>query len=137
MWRIPVLRVKILKSLPVKTEPLSDYITPGNPCVPKVPLSFSIVVSVAAELRQWKSNHLEWASTTRRNIFPMKGAEKSMCVRVLGRFGHSQGCRVAGGVVFQCALYTWQLFTFFSNAESIFGHQTGFLAIPFILTMPG
>ena len=84
MWRIPFLRVKIFKSLLVKTEPLSDTITSGSPCMPKVFLSFSIAVTVVAELRQWKSNHLEWASTMRRNIFSMKGAAKCVFESMVG-----------------------------------------------------
>ena len=117
IWHIPFLQVKILK-------PLLDTITSGSPCVPKVALSFSIVVSVVTELRQWMSNYFECASTIRRNIFPMKGPAKSMCIRVHGCFGHSQGCMVARAGIFWCAWHNWQLFTFSSNAELILGHQT-------------
>ena len=56
-----------------KAGPLSDTILSGRPCVANMLRSLSTVVAAFMEATGTTSNHFEWASTTIRKIFPMKG----------------------------------------------------------------
>lgn len=54
--------------------------------------SFVIVRVVVADLIGNTSGHLEWASTTIKNMEFKNGPAKSTCKRSHGVDGHSQGC---------------------------------------------
>ena len=66
-------RTNLANLLLVKQLSLSDTATSGNPCTAKDTCSFSTVTYVVAVCTTYASLHLEYASTTTRNIFPIKG----------------------------------------------------------------
>ena len=69
------------------------------------------------------SNHLEWASTTIKNMQPRKGPAKSIWIHCRGDDGYSHGCTSA---VLGSACISWQpeqVFAVSPISLSIPGHQ--------------
>ena len=85
--------------------------------------SFSMVlVEVMASIFSI-SNHLEWASTTIKNMQLRKGLAKSLWIRCQGDDGRCHGCT---GAVLGSACISWQpeqVFVVSSISLSIPGHQ--------------
>ena len=77
--------------------PLSDTNDSGMPCVANVDRKLLMVASDDVDETIVTSNHLEWASTRTRKVFPKNGPAWSMCSRAQGRAGHSHGWSGAGG----------------------------------------
>ena len=57
----------------VKTEPLSVTMVSGRPWIANKWRRYVIVTLEVADDTGCTSNHLEWASTMTRNIFPING----------------------------------------------------------------
>ncbi|KRX27963.1 hypothetical protein T07_1397 [Trichinella nelsoni] len=60
---------------------LSDTTTSGSPCVVKSCLKFEIATADDVVGTGRTSNHLEYESTTTRNVLPWHGPAKSICKR--------------------------------------------------------
>ena len=96
----------------------------------------AIVIAVVVWFNSTTSPHLEYASTTTKNIFSMIRPAKSICILCQGLLGQIHGCRGAFGGVCFTAAQTGQLFTRASKSWSSRFHQTWLLARAFILELP-
>ena len=70
---MPFCCTKSLNAALVNTEPLSETMSSGMPCVANIDLRAVTVVDVVAVLVILTSIHLECASTTTRNMCPNMG----------------------------------------------------------------
>ena len=136
-WRIPLLLMNSSNSALVNWAPLpvTDYF--GRPWVANMEWRLSIVrVEVAIE-RGTISNHLQYASTTRRSILPRSGPAKSAWSLSQGCSGNSQGWNGAMAGLWFVFWHKSHALTLSSKFLSIPGHKTYERLRLFILTLPG
>ena len=88
MCLTPLFLMNVLNSSDVIREPLSPTSCSGHPCVANSFLSSSIVLAALVVVIAITSGHVEWLSTTTRNIVPKNGPAKSTWIRCHGRAGH-------------------------------------------------
>ena len=122
-----------LNSWVVNPEPLSETTCFGMPWVANRLGRTLIVASNEVEFTTCDSIYLEWASTTMRKVCPRNRSAWSMCRRVQGLLGYSQGCNGNGRSVWHFS----QNQTLFTIADSKLGHYTKQRAKHFIQLTPG
>ena len=136
-WQVALQWVKSPNSALVNTEPFTVTSISGIPWVANIVLSFWIVTEDVACFTGCTSIHLEWASTSIRNIWPSKGPAKSACTLAQAGSGHFLGYNGAFAGDFRDSWRRALSLTPFSNMASIPGHQTLQQANPFTRTIPG
>ena len=97
MWRIPLPVMNSLNSLLINWVPLSVTNSVGKPWVAKIERRLLIVKVMVADGSGTTSSHLEYESTTSKNILPRKGPAKSACSLLHVCFGNSHEC--SGAVI--------------------------------------
>ena len=86
IWQIPLQDINSLNSALVKLVALSETMVSGRPCIANIVFWGGggggwIVISDDVEGTITTSSHLEWASTTNKNVFSMNGPAWSMCIQ--------------------------------------------------------
>ena len=83
---------------------LSETNCSGEPYTANRCLRTSMVLCTLVEVISYTSGHLEWASTTMKNILCKNGPAKSTCIRCQGLDGHVHGW--SGADVGACLMLT-------------------------------
>ena len=99
LWIIPLFLQNVWNSSLVKVLPLSLIIC-FTTVREKISLNTSIVFEDVMEFITCTSGHFECASTAIKNICPINGPAKSICIRSQGAEGHFHGCDEALGGAF-------------------------------------
>ena len=133
----PFWRKKFLNSQLIKVGPLSDTTLSGKPNWAKIVLRRWMAVCAIIVGIGWSSNHLECASITTKNIWPLKGPVKSMWRCDHDWLGHFQGISGANCGLGHKFWHSWQPLTFCSMSWSNTDHQTNIHASLFIWVSPG
>ena len=133
---MPFSRIHNSNSDDVNWGSLSLTSCSGNPYDVNKLCNTSKVFSVVVVDMGITSIHLEWASTTIRNIEPKLDLWSQQGFSSKGHH-HDHGCNKAVGGLFHTLWQDWQSRTICSMCLSIKGHQTCVRASDFIFTIPG
>ena len=134
---IPFCFIQSANCREVNCGPLSLTNCIGTPYRANIYLSLSIVDSLVTLGIISTSSHLEWLSTTTRNILFTNGPSKSMWILCQGVSGQSHGCSDAICGLFRVNWHLAQSRTTEAIDWSNLGHQTWSCASDFIRTIPG